>query len=326
MFDLIIIGAGPAGLACAIDAQKAHLRYLIVDKGCIVNSIYHYPEGMDFFSTSELLEIGNIPFTSPLSKPKREEAIEYYRRVVRHYELNLRQYHTVIDVRRKKNTFEVVSRDRLGREHHDQTRNVVFATGFYDHPNRLNVEGEDLPHVFHYYRSPHPFFGSEVVVIGAGNSATQVALDLYRHDANVTLVHRGADFSRGVKYWIRPDIENRVKNREIRAFFETRVIKIEPDHIHLKQNSRRIVLKADFIFAMTGYHPDMSLLTQLGVTLKPENDAPHINEVTHETNVPGVYVCGSIVAGRDTNKIFIENGRFHGETIVGSILRSTPKR
>lgn len=320
MKDILIIGAGPAGLACAMEAKKASLDYVVIEKGCVVNSIYNYPERMKFFSTAELLEIGNIPFNCVQPKPNREEAIEYYRRISKHYELKIYQYQRVTTIEPNEGFFIVKTVDRLQQVQHYQTKNIVFATGFYDNPNLLDIGGEDLPKVFHYYRAAHPFFDRDVAVVGAGNSATQVALDLYRHDARVTLIHRGDDFEAGVKYWILPDIQNRIRDGEIRVLMNAVVVRIEPDKIVVRQGDHTIALANDFVFAMIGYHPDTTLLESIGVIVDSETGVPQMSEHTHQTNVAGVYVGGAMAAGKDTNKIFIENGRYHGEKIVDSIL------
>lgn len=318
--DVFVIGAGPTGLACAIDAQQAGLRVLVLDKGCLCNSLFHYPAHMTFFTTPELLEIGGMPFSSPNQKPTRSEALEYYRKVAEHYRLNVRLYETVDSVGGSDNDFRVHTTDRFGRMLEHRARKLVVATGYYDLPNYLNVPGEKLSKVKHYYDEPHPFFGLEVLVIGGKNSAAIAALDLWRHGAKVTLVHRGAEMHRHVKYWILPDINNRVKNGEITAFFQTAVTAIAEDTVTLQTPQGERVLKNDFVFALTGYHPDFSFIERLGVRLDVTNDrCPVCNPETLESNVPGIYLAGVIVAGERTNEIFIENGRFHGKLIADDL-------
>jgi thioredoxin reductase (NADPH) len=323
LYDVLVIGAGPTGLACAIDAQRAGFSVVIVDKGCLCNSLFHYPANMTFFTTPELLEIGSMPFSSPNQKPNRNEALEYYRKVAEHYDLNVLQYHTVDGVSGLDGDFHVATTDRFGRKVPLRARKLIVATGYYDLPNYLNIPGEDLSKVAHYYNEPHPYFGLNVLVIGGKNSAAIAALDLWRHGAKVTLVHRGKELHRHIKYWIKPDIENRIKNGEIAAYFESNVMAITEDSVTLQTPAGEKTLANDFVFALTGYHPDFSFLEKLGVTLDEANDrCPRCDAATLESNVPGIYLAGVIVAGERTNEIFIENGRFHGKQIADS-LRST---
>ena len=321
IFDVLCIGAGPTGMACAIEAQKIGLTAVLIDKGCLVNSLYHYPANMVFFTTPELLEIGDIPFTTAHQKPTRQEALEYYRNVAQHYRLDVRQYERVERVTGKDGDFGVETID----SHHDaaryRARKLVVATGFYDLPNRLGVPGEDLAKVFHYYREPHPYYASNVVVIGGKNSAAEAALDLWRHDARVTLVHRGPGMSPSVKYWLKPDIENRIKNAEIAAYFHTTVREITPTSILLSTPEGDVLLENDFVFALTGYHPDFDFLRSLGIELSADQCRPLCDPETLESNVPGLYVAGVIVAGSRTGEIFIENGRFHGLQIAEDLKR-----
>jgi thioredoxin reductase (NADPH) len=314
--DVLVIGAGPTGLACAIEAQKAGFKVLIVDKGCLVNSLFNYPTQMTFFTTPELLEIGDIPFSTAHQKPNREEALEYYRKVAEHYHLPVIQYQWVKTVVGSDGDFEITATDRLGRVYDYRTRKLIVATGYYDLPNLLNIPGEDLPKVLHYYREPHPFFDLDVVVIGGKNSAAISALDLWRHGARVTLVHRGSRMHGHVKYWILPDIENRIRNGEIQAYFNSTVEQIGPDYVVIDTLDDRIRLKNDFVFALTGYHPDYDFLGSMGVEFSSDHCRPVCDPVTLESNVPGIYLAGVIVAGSRTNEIFIENGRFHGQQIV----------
>jgi thioredoxin reductase (NADPH) len=318
--DLLVIGAGPTGLACAIEAQRAGFTASLVDKGCLCNSLFHYPAHMTFFTTPELLEIGGIPFSSPNQKPNRNEALEYYRKVAEHYRLDVRQYENVERVKGSDGDFVVHTTDRFGREWKYRARKLVIATGYYDLPNYLGIPGEDLPKVKHYYHEAHPFFGMDVLVIGGKNSAAIAALDLWRHGAKVTLVHRGAEMHRHVKYWILPDINNRVKNREIQAYFGSTVKNISEDEVILSTPEGEVVMANQFVFALTGYHPDFDFIEGLGVKLDETNDrCPMCDPATLESNVPGIYLAGVIVAGERTNEIFIENGRFHGQLIAESL-------
>jgi thioredoxin reductase (NADPH) len=318
-FDFLVVGAGPTGLACAIEAQKAGFRTVLVDKGCICNSLFHYPAHMTFFTTPELLEIGDIPFPSPNAKPNRNEALQYYRLVAAHYKLDVRQYHRVERVTGSEGAFEVHTEDRFGRPGMLTARRLAVSTGYYDLPNFMNIPGENLSKVHHYYNDPHPYFGMDVVVIGGKNSAAIVALELWRSGARVTLVYRGPGIQPHVKYWIKPDIENRIKNGEIKAHFESKVVEITPDAVVLETPEGSLTLKNDFVFAMTGYHPDFSFLESLGVRFEGEDRLPVCDPVTLESNVAGIYLAGVIVAGSRTNEIFIENGRFHGRQIAAAL-------
>jgi thioredoxin reductase (NADPH) len=320
LYDVLVIGAGPTGLACAIDAQQAGFSVVLVDKGCLCNSLFHYPAHMTFFTTPELLEIGSMPFSSPNQKPTRSEALEYYRKVAEHYRLNVLQYRTVNGVSGSDGEFRVATTDRFGRQSTLKARKLVVATGYYDLPNYLGIPGEDLPKVAHYYHEPHPYFGLEVLVIGGKNSSAIAALDLWRHGAKVTLVHRGEAMHRHVKYWILPDINNRIKNGEIKAYFQSTVETIAEDSVALATPGGPVTLRNDFVFALTGYHPDFSFLERLGVRLDENNDrCPVCDPLSLESNVPGIYLAGVIVAGERTNEIFIENGRFHGKLIADSL-------
>jgi thioredoxin reductase (NADPH) len=319
MFDALIIGAGPTGLACAIELQRRGISAVIIEKGCVVNSIYHYPTNMTFFTTPELLEIGNIPMTSLNEKPNRHEALKYYRRVADHFHLDVHQYERVDRIAGQDNAFEVHATDRLGCRNLYQARKIILATGYYDVPNLLNVPGENLEKVLHYYKEPHPFYNQDVAVIGAKNSAAIAALELYWTGARVTLIHRGAGISDRVKYWIKPNIENRIKNGEIRAYFHSQVTEILQDSIRLATPDGPVSLANDFVFALVGYQPDLEFLRETGITLEPETQKPRTNPETLESERPGIYLAGVIVAGMHTNEIFIENGRFHGQLIADSI-------
>ncbi len=315
-FDVLVIGAGPTGMACAIEAQRAGFRSVLVDKGCLCNSLFHYPSHMTFFTTSELLEIGDIPFPSPNAKPSRNEALEYYRKVAMHYKLDIRAYQRVEEVTGEDLNFTIRTRDPYGREHGYAARKVVVATGYYDLPNLMNIPGEDLPKVRHYYNDPHPYYGMDVLVVGGKNSAAIAALELWRHGARVTLAHRGPAMHRHVKYWILPDIENRIRNGEITAYFNTSVTRIDPDQVTLETPQGTRVLRNDAVLAMTGYRPDFEFLESLGVRIEGEFRCPACDPRSLESNVPGVYLAGVIIAGDRTNEIFIENGRFHGRQIA----------
>jgi thioredoxin reductase (NADPH) len=314
--DVLVIGAGPTGLACGIETQRAGFNSLVLDKGCVVNSLFNYPANMTFFTTPELLEIGDLPFTTAHQKPTREEALEYYRKVAEHYRLPIAQYQRVETVAGADGKFQITAIDNLGRIYDYHSRKLVVATGYYDLANQLGVPGEDLPKVFHYYREPHPFFDTDVLVIGGKNSAAISALDLWRHGARVTLVHRGPKMHHHVKYWILPDIENRIKNNEIAAYFNSSVQQIEPESVVLDTSDGPARIKNDFVFALIGYHPDYDFLLAMGIELSPEQCRPICDPQTLESNVPGIYVAGVIVAGSRTNEIFIENGRFHGKLIA----------
>ncbi len=322
LLDAIVVGAGPTGLACGIELKKRGLRARLFDKGCLTNSLCNYPTNMVFFTTPELLEIGGIPMTCLGEKPLRVEALKYYRRVAQHYQLDIRQYEPVLGFEGSPGAFRVRTRDRNGVEHEYRSRFVVLATGYYDRPNLLGVPGEDLPKVSHYYREPFPYFDQDVLVVGGKNSAAIAALELYRAGARVTLVHRRERLSDSIKYWIRPDIENRIRNGEIRAYFQTTVREILPDSVILNTPGGEVALKNDFVFALTGYHPDTEFLARHGIRFDEATQRPRVNPDTLESERPGVYLAGVVVAGMHTNEIFIENGRFHGEKIAEAILRA----
>jgi thioredoxin reductase (NADPH) len=319
IFDLLVVGAGPTGLACAIEAQKVGLRAVVVDKGCLCNSLFHYPAQMTFFTTAELLEIGGIPFPSPNAKPTRNEALQYYRRVAVYYGLNVRQYHCVERVTGVDGAFMAHMVDRFGRAGTIRARKLALSTGYYDLPNLMGIPGEELSKVHHYYDDAHPFNGQDVVVIGGKNSASIAALELWRSGARVTLVHRGPEVPPHVKYWIKPDLENRIKNGEIKAYFQSNVVEIAPDSVVIETPEDRVSLKNDFVFAMIGYHLDFDFLEGMGIRFEGEDRLPVCDPETLESNVPGIYLAGVIVAGRRTNEIFIENGRFHGVQIARAL-------
>ena len=328
--DLIIVGAGPSGLAAAIAAAKGGLSYAVLEKGVLVNSIFHFPRNMTFFTTPELLEIGGIPFTTPYEKPTRWEGLRYYRRVADAYEIPIAFGEEVLSIGPVKDGdassgFEVVTRADGERRRIRRAWSVIIATGYYDHPNRLGVPGENLPHVRHYYTEPHEYYRKKVVVVGGKNSAAITALELYRSGAAVTLIHRGARLSDSIKYWILPDIENRIREGSIRALFNTVVVRIGRALVTSSRNGYIEKIPADAVLLLTGYHPDTDLMARAGVQIDPVTLVPRHDRETMETNVPGLYAAGSVVSGKDTNRIFIENGRFHGERIVRHIL-SRPNR
>jgi thioredoxin reductase (NADPH) len=318
-FDLLVVGAGPTGLACAIEAQRSGFRTVLVDKGCLCNSLFHYPAHMTFFTTSERLEIGGIPFPTPNAKPTRDEALQYYRLVAAYYKLDVRQYQCVKRVTGTDGAFSVHTEDRFGRPGTLGARKLVVSSGYYDLPNYMNIPGENLSKVHHYYVDPHPYFEMDVAVIGGKNSAAIAALELWRSGARVTLIYRGPGVTPNVKYWIKPDIENRIKDGEVKAFFNTNVLEITPDAVLLDTPNGSVSIPNDFVFAMTGYHPDFTFLENLGVLFEGPDKLPRCNPETLESNVPGIYLAGVVVAGARTSEIFIENGRFHGRQIADAL-------
>jgi thioredoxin reductase (NADPH) len=319
-FDVVVVGAGPTGLACGIDVKRAGLTVVNIDKGCLVNSLYNYPSNMTFFTTPELLEIGDLPFSSPNQKPTRQEALEYYRKAAEHYQLEVRQYEPVSKIEGSDHYFVVHTTNLHGHARQYHARKLILATGYYDRPNYMNVPGEDLPKVMHYYREPHPFFGLNVLIVGGKNSAAIAALELWRHGARVTLAYRGPGISNSVKYWIKPDIENRIKAGQVAAYFNSTVQEITLDNVVLDTPQGEVTLTNDYVFALTGYHPDFEFLCALGIKLSGEADKrPLVNPQTLESNVPGIYLAGVIVAGMRTSEIFIENGRFHGQLIAADL-------
>jgi thioredoxin reductase (NADPH) len=321
-FDVVIIGGGPTGLACAIEAKRAGFHGLVIEKGCVVNSLYNYPTSLVFFTTPELLEIGNLPFVCEREKPNRIEALKYYRRVVDSYQLQIHQYEKAVSVGGVDGDFQIETEvAATGERWLYHARKIVVATGYYDFANRLGLPGEDSAKVSHYYKDAHPYYGREVAIIGGANSAAIAALDLYRHGARVTIIHRGAELRSSIKYWILPDIENRIKSGEVKAHFQTVVEEIKPTSISVRSlaTNETAELANDFVFALTGYHADNEFLLSMGIRLHPETNQPEFDPATMESNVPGVYLAGVVTAGKDTGKIFIENGRFHGAQIMGGL-------
>ena len=316
IFDIIIIGGGPIGLNCALEAEKHQLKYLVIEKGTIVNSLYHYPLYMRFFSTAEKLEIAEIPFITTSPKPGRQDALEYYQGIARQRNINIKLYEKVLKV--CKNQFFEVETSR-------QTylaKNVVIATGFYDIPNFLNIKGEDLPKVKHYYTEPYPYSKQRIVIIGASNSAVDAALETYRKGAEVTMIIKSPVISKSVKYWVKPDIENRIAEGSILAHFNSEVLEITEDTVMFKDECGEIqVIKNDFVLAMTGYLPDFEFLKNSGVELKGSNLNPVYNPQTMETNVKNLYLAGVVCGGKDTHLWFIENSRIHAKMIVEKVLQ-----
>jgi thioredoxin reductase (NADPH) len=320
-FDAVVVGAGPTGLACGIELKRRGLRAILIDKGCVVNSLYHYPNNMVFFTTPELLEIGDIPMTSLNDKPVRAEALKYYRRVAALYQLDVRQYQRVERVTGEDGAFITHAIDSHGCPHQYASKKAILSTGYYDVPNLLNVPGEDLPKVIHYYKEAHPYYDQDVLVVGAKNSAAIAALELWWTGARVTLVVRGGEIAPQVKYWIKPNIENRVKNGEIPAYFHSRVIEIGERSVRIATPEGEKELKNDYVFAMTGYRPDTQFLEAHGIRFDPETHRPYTNPDTLESGRKGMYLAGVLVAGMHTNEIFIENGRFHGKIIAEAIAK-----
>jgi len=317
MEDTLIAGAGPIGLACAVSAKRHGVDPLVIDAGPVVNSVVRYPVGMTFFTTPEKMEIGGHPFACAGQKATREEALKYYRGVARNEGLRVRPFVRLTGAERKDGAIQCVLDTRAGEER-VTTRRLVLATGYFDHPNLLGVPGEDLPHVSHYFDEPHRGFALDVVVIGGKNSAVEAALELYRAGARVTLVYRGKEFPPTIKYWVRPDIENRIKAGEIAARFDAQVERITNDTVVTKQGRKEEAIPARCVYALTGYHPDFDLFKRMGIALDAKTLRATVDPETRETNVPGIYMVGSIAAGRAISEIFIENGRFDGEKIFGS--------
>lgn len=315
-FDVLVIGAGPTGMASAIEAIRVGLVVALVDKGCLVNSLASYPANMSFFSAPELLEVGDIPFPSANSKPTRNEALDYYRRVALHFQLDIRQYERVLSVTGHDGAFQVHTSNLQEKTIVYTAKKLVVASGSYDLPNYLEVPGENLPKVMHYYNQPHPYFETDVLIVGGKNSAALAALELYRHNARATLVYRGPRIHPYVKYWIRPDIEERIKNGMITAYFNASVEEIGTESVRIKTPGGEVMIKNDFVFALIGYHPDYQFLMSLGIELRKPAMRPVCSPRTFESNVPGIYVAGAIVAGAKTNEIFIEHGCLHGKQIA----------
>jgi thioredoxin reductase (NADPH) len=311
-YDVLIIGGGPIGLACGIEAKKAGLSYIILEKGCLVNSLYNYPANMTFFSTSDKLEIGSVPFVSNNIKPTRSEALEYYRRVAEHFNLDLRLFEEVKNIRKEGTIYSVES-----SKSHYKAANIIISTGFYDIPNMLNIPGEDLPKVRHYYKDPHFYAKQHVIVVGANNSSVDVALETYRKGAQVSMVIRESEIGERVKYWVRPDIVNRIKEGSIKAYFNSSLAEIRENEVDIIGPDGKITIQNDFVLAMTGYQPDLSFLKKLGINIsKDEQQIPEHDPETMETNMKGIYLAGVICGGMNTHAWFIENSRVHAEKII----------
>jgi thioredoxin reductase (NADPH) len=319
--EIIIVGGGPCGLSAAIELEELGSKPLVIEKGNIVNAIYHYPTHQTFFSSSEKLEIGNVPFITENRKPVRNQALAYYREVVKRKQLRINAFEKVEKIEKNENHQIVVITEKQTYE----AKQVVIATGYYDHPNLMNVPGEDLPKVFHYFKEAHPFFDKDVVVIGGKNSSVDAALELVKAGARVTVLYRGAEYSKSVKPWILPEFESLVRNEIIKMEFQAHVLEIGETFVKYVVNGQERQIKNDFVFAMTGYHPDHKFLRNMGVTINAETGRPTYNPDTMETNIEGIYIAGVIAAGNNANEIFIENGRFHGQLICDA-LRNKKKQ
>jgi len=320
-YDVIIIGAGPIGLAAGIEAKKAGLNYLILEKGALVNSIFNYPVNMTFFSTSERLEIGNVPFVSNNNKPTRSEALEYYRRIVTSFDLEVHLFEKVIEVKKTGKHFKIIS-----SKGEYESLNIIVCTGFYDIPYLLNVKGEELPKVKHYYDDPHYYAFQNVLVVGAANSAIDAALETWRKGAKVTMVIRGNEISNRVKYWVKPDIENRIKERSIKAYFNSELKEIREKEVDIKTPEGVVTIENDWVLAMTGYQPDLQFLRNLGIKISDDEVCkPSYNESNYQTNVKGIYLAGVICGGMNTHLLFIENSREHAKKIIDDIVEKNSK-
>lgn len=318
-YDLIIVGAGPIGLACALEAKKNGLSYLVIEKGALVNSLYNYPLYMTFFSTAERLEIGGIPFTNISPKPGRQEALEYYRRVYDHFDLNIHFYEKVLEVN-SKDDYKIVKTSKSTY----QSSNVVIATGFYDVPNYLNIPGENLPKVSHYYKEPHPYAGQKIVVVGASNSSVDAALECWGKGAEVTMVVRKGEIGERVKYWVKPNIENRIAEGSIKAYFNSELTSIDENFVKIRTPEGEIDLENDWVLALTGYRPDFEFLASCGIEFSADQlKLPNYNPETMETNVEGIYLAGVVCGGMETHKWFIENSRIHAEIIIFDIINKS---
>ncbi len=315
--DVLIIGAGPIGIACALECKKKGLDYIVIEKGTLTNSLYNYPLNMTFFSTSEKLEINEIPFISNNPKPTRNEALEYYRRVATSNKLQINLYETILSVKKTESYFDIIS-----EKNNYKAKNIIVSTGFYDIPKMLNVPGESLSKVMHYYKEAHPFVMQKVVVVGASNSSVDAALEIWRKGGDVTMVIRGPEIGERVKYWVKPDIENRIKEGSIKAYFNSEIEKISETEVFIKTPKGTEILENNFVIALTGYKPDFNFLKSLGVQFSEDgNYFPKYNAETMETNVEGLYLAGVICGGMETHKWFIENSRIHSKIIAQNISK-----
>ncbi len=322
LYDVLIIGAGPCGLACGIEAQKQHLSYAILDKGNITESIRRYPVDMIFFSSADMISIGDVPFTSLNVRPSRIEALKYYRKVAAHFHLNIHIFTQVQNIKPEDGYFLLQTSKGIYK-----SKKVVLAIGYYDIPRQLNVAGEDLPHVTHYYKEPFKYTLTKATVVGGANSAIETALDLYRNGAQVTIVHLFDALDKRAKYWIVPDLENRIKNGEVKAYFRSKVTKITEEAVHIinLDTEEETIIPTDFVFLMIGYRPDAEFLTKVGIQLEGEMLIPKINPETYESNIPGIYLAGSVIGGEETAKVFIENGKLHAQPVMQDVLRKINK-
>ncbi|HEY8658237.1 MAG TPA: YpdA family putative bacillithiol disulfide reductase [Hanamia sp.] len=316
IYDVIIIGGGPIGLAAGIEAKKAGLNYLIIEKGVLVNSLYNYPVNMTFFSTSERLEIGDVPFVSNNNKPTRSEALEYYRRIVTSFELNIHLFEKVTEVKKVNDHFKIIT-----SKAEYESLNIIVCTGFYDIPYLLNVKGEELQKVKHYYDDPHFYAFQNVLVVGAANSAIDAALETWRKGAKVTMVIRGSEISNRVKYWVKPDIENRIKEGSIKAYFNSEIKEIREQEVDISNPDGIVTVENDWVLSMTGYQPDLKFLKSMGIEISDDEVCkPSYNESDYESNVKGIYLAGVICGGMNTHLLFIENSREHAKKIINDIL------
>ncbi|MEZ4778481.1 MAG: YpdA family putative bacillithiol disulfide reductase [Flavobacteriaceae bacterium] len=315
--EVLIVGGGPIGIACALECQKNNVSYVVIEKGALVNSLFHYPLNMSFFSTSEKLEIGGIPFISNNPKPHRDEALEYYRRVAKSYQLNIQLYEEVLSIKKEKDTFNIKTDKAVYR-----SKNIIIATGFYDMPNLLNVPGEHLAKVSHYFKEAHPYVMQKTIVVGASNSAVDAALEIWQKGGDVTMVVRGPYIGERVKYWVKPNIENRIEEGSIKAFFNAEIKEIREKEVVISTPEGEKILENDFVVALTGYQPNLEFLSSLGITLSTDgNYLPNYTPETMETNVEGIYLAGVICGGMETHKWFIENSRIHAKLIVSHLLK-----
>lgn len=317
LFDVLIVGGGPIGLACALEAKKKQLKYIVIEKGTVANSLYNYPLYMTFFSTADRLEIDDIPFITTKAKPGRQDALEYYQGIARQKEINIKSYEKVIGIR-ESTFFQVETNKQIYF-----AKNVIIATGFYDIPNLMNIPGENSPKVKHYYTEPYPYAFQNVVVVGSSNSAVDAALEIYRKGGNVTMIVRNNEISKSVKYWVKPDIENRIKEGSIKAFFGAELLEVKPNSVVFKTKNKEVKeIENDFVLAMTGYLPDFEFLKNIGIDLKGKCLNPHYDPESMESNIKGLYLAGVVCGGKDTHLWFIENSRIHAKQIIKNILRS----